>query len=286
MTTRPVGIALDIGTTTLVGSSVEIGAAGPVGVVDTVSAPNPQSAWGADLISRVNAAVADPAAVDEMRASVIGACNDIIRELSGPGRPAVVEVAAAGNSVMEHLFLGLSPEPFSRVPYRPAFREAQTVGAGKLGLEAEPGCPVYLFPLIGGFVGGDTVAVMLSLGIHGGEGGRGGGGGVELAIDIGTNSEIVLRSGLAVYATSAAAGPAFEGGELSCGMTAARGAISGVRVTADGLELDVVGGVAPRGICGSGLIDAAAGLLRAGVIERSGRIKGPDEVSTNLSVKI
>lgn len=271
-----VAVAFDIGTTTVVGASVDTDTGDVVGIS---SRQNPQGVWGADLISRVKASVEDPKALREMTSSVVRVCNDIIDELTGgePGR--VSEVAAAGNSVMEHILLGISPEPFSRVPYRPVFTEARALDASELGIKAASGARAYVFPIIGGFVGGDTVAVILSLGLH--ESIR-----PTLAIDIGTNSEIVLAAAGTVYATSAAAGPAFEGGEVSSGMTATRGAISGVRIDGDFVSVDVVGDVAPRGMCGSGLLDAVSELIRAGVIDPHGRIRSRDEITTNLSVRI
>lgn len=271
---RGVGVAFDIGTTTVVGSSVDLSTGK---VLSTVSAPNPQARWGRDVISRINAIVGNPALLDEMRSSVVGACNGIIEGLEVPG--PVTAVTAAGNPVMESILLGVSPEPLSRIPYRPAFTEAQRVEARKLGFRTPAGAVLYALPLIGGFVGGDAVAVILSLGLDKAPS-------PALAIDIGTNSEIMLSSGGNIYATSAAAGPAFEGGELKDGMTAQNGAIQGVKVEGDNLTLDVIGGVAPVGICGSGLIEAASELLKAAVIDRSGRIRGRDEIPNNLSSRI
>jgi uncharacterized 2Fe-2S/4Fe-4S cluster protein (DUF4445 family) len=271
---RGIGVAFDIGTTTVVGSSVDLSTGG---VLSTISAPNPQARWGRDVISRINAIVERPALLDEMRRAVVGACNGIISalRLTGP----VTEITAAGNPVMESILLGISPEPLSRVPYKPAFTGAQRVEAKKLGFETPAGVMLYAFPLIGGFVGGDAVAVTLSLGV-------GKTTTATLAIDIGTNSEILLSSGGNIYATSAAAGPAFEGGELRYGMTAQNGAIQGVKIEGDSLTLDVIGGVPPVGICGSGLIEAASALIKAGVIDSSGRIKGRDEIPNNLSSRV
>lgn len=268
------GVAFDIGTTTVVGSSVDL-ATGKV--LATISAPNPQARWGRDVISRINAIVGDRALLERMRSAVVGTCNEIIERLKVPG--PLTAITAAGNPVMESILLGVSPEPLSRVPYKPAFTDAKRVEAKGLGLKAPAGALLYAFPLIGGFVGGDAVAVALSLGL-------GKAPYPTLAIDIGTNSEIILSAGGAVYATSAAAGPAFEGGELKYGMTARNGAIQGVKIAGDTLTLDVIGGVAPVGICGSGLIEAVSELIRAGVIERTGRIKGRDEIPDNLSSRI
>lgn len=271
---RGIGVAFDIGTTTVVGSSVDLSTGK---VLSTLPAPNPQARWGRDVISRINAIVERPALLDEMRTTVVGVCNGIIKGLHLSGQ--VAEITAAGNPVMESILLGISPEPLSRVPYKPAFTEAQRVEAKKLGFETPAGVVLYAFPLIGGFVGGDAVAVTLSLGV-------GKATTATLAIDIGTNSEILLSAGGNIYATSAAAGPAFEGGELRYGMTAQNGAIQGVKIEGDSLTLDVIGGVAPVGICGSGLIEAASALIKAGVIDSSGRIKGRDDIPNNLSARV
>lgn len=271
---RGFGVAFDVGTTTVVGASVDLSTGKSL---STVSAPNPQARWGRDVISRINAIVERPGLLDEMQRAVAGACNGIIERLKVPG--PVTAVTAAGNPVMESILLGISPEPLSRIPYRPAFTEAQRVEAQRLGFTTPAGVPLYALPLVGGFVGGDAVAVILSLGL-------GKAPFPTLAIDIGTNSEIILSSGGNIYATSAAAGPAFEGGELKYGMTARNGAIQGVKIEGDDLTLDVIGGVAPVGICGSGLIEAASELIKAAVIDRSGRIRGRDEIPNNLSSRI
>lgn len=273
------GVAFDIGTTTVVGALVDLASGAVLGAR---SAPNPQSRWGRDVISRINAVVDDGRLGAEMSRSVVGACNAIIGELRGLKglRPegGITEITAAGNTVMTHLLLGVSPEPLSRVPYKPAFKEARTLASDEIGL-CVPGASLYTLPLIGGFVGGDTTAVIIALGLDKRTG-------VTLALDIGTNSEIVLSADGIVYATSAAAGPAFEGGQISSGMSAGRGAISLVEIDHDGVRLEVIGSVAPTGICGSGVVDAISGLIGAGVIDPTGMIKGRDDVSGNLSSRI
>jgi len=266
------GAAFDVGTTTLVAALVDLETRE---VIATASLPNPQSGWGRDVVARMEAAVGPGGALDELKAAITEALSGLLASVTGDRQGEVSAAAAAGNSVMEHLLLGVSPEPLSKVPYRPAFREALTAVDAVAGL----GCGLYVFPLIGGFVGGDAVAVALSLGMPGE-------GRPALAIDIGTNSEILLSSGGVLYATSAAAGPAFEGGEVKDGMIAAPGAIEGVAVEDDTVRLAVIGGIAPRGICGSGLIEAVSALLKTGVIDRTGRIKDPDEVESNLSSRI
>lgn len=242
----------------------------------TQSRPNPQRRWGADILARVEAA-SRPGVLAAMQESVVGACNELLGRMAGG--EAVTELTAAGNTVMEHLLLGVSPAGLARLPYRPAFREARLVEARDIGLEAAPGALLYTFPIIGGFVGGDAVAVLTALGL--GEGTE-----TALVLDIGTNSEIMLACRGELFAASAAAGPAFEAGGISCGMTAAPGAIEDVVVEGDRLRLRTVADVTPRGICGSGLVAAAAALVDAGVIEASGRIRDADEVGSNLSSRI
>ncbi|MBI1910704.1 MAG: DUF4445 domain-containing protein [Deltaproteobacteria bacterium] len=272
-TKKGIGAAFDIGTTTIVGRSVDLATGLFLG---TAVLPNPQSKWGRDVVSRINAVVENPALLADLSKSVVSACNEILERLPQDG--GVSEITAAGNPVMEHILLGISPEPLSKVPYKPAFKEAKRLKATEIGLSAKDAL-LYTFPFIGGFVGGDAVAVALSLGLK-----------EEteptLAIDIGTNSEIILSANGSMYATSAAAGPAFEGGELKYGMTARDGAIQGVNIEGDRLILDVIGNAAPKGICGSGLIEAVSGLLKAEIIERTGRIKDKGEIENNLANKI
>jgi uncharacterized 2Fe-2S/4Fe-4S cluster protein (DUF4445 family) len=268
-----IGVALDVGTTTIAGAAVEIPSATVLG---TASAPNPQSKWGKDLLARVRAA-RDPEEFAGMSRAVIEACSLIIEETAG-GRP-VNEITAAGNTVMEHILLKISPEPLSKVPYKPAFKKARSMKAAEAGFSSHPRAAFYTFPIIGGFVGGDAVAVALALGLH--ETDR-----TVLAVDIGTNSEIILSVKGEIYATSAAAGPAFEAGEIEFGMTGQNGAIQAVEIDDDRIRLDVIGGVTPKGICGSGLVDAVRAFLKAGLVTPEGRIKDAAEVETNLSARI
>ncbi len=268
------GIAIDLGTTTIAGALVDLGSGS---VEASSSLPNPQAAWGRDVVSRMDAALVGPAPLREISEAARHACNALIERLAGERKPLVQEVSIAGNTVMEHLLLGLSPETLSKVPYRPAFRGSKRIHASGAGLDCN--ATVYLFPLIGGFVGGDAVAVALTLGLK--KALR-----PALVIDIGTNSEILLGVNGTVLATSAAAGPAFEGGEVEQGMIAGPGAIEGLNINGDTLSLDVVGNAAPRGICGSGLVESVHKLIEAGVIDRSGRILDRDEVKTNLASRI
>ncbi len=278
------GIAFDVGSTTLAGALVDLETKK---VLKTHSVPNPQvNEAGADIISRIRAVTKDPELLRALQLETAGALNGIIDELSPEGE--ISELAAAGNSVMEHILLRISPEPLGKIPYRPVFKEALSSNAHEFGLThraVTKDALLYTFPLIGGFVGGDTVAMMLSLALSGSFC-SGKAGSYELAIDIGTNSEIVLSTPAGTFVASAAAGPAFEGGEIGCGMVAAPGAIRSAKIGPDDIELDVIGGGKPRGICGSGLIDLVSGLIGAGIIDKTGRIRDASEIDTLLSTKV
>lgn len=268
------GIAFDIGTTTIAGSLVDLT---NCKVKKTALLPNPQMKWGRDVLSRITATVDNTETLKSMQEAVVNACNEIIKNLIDP--QDVKFVVATGNSVMEHLFLGIPPASLAKVPYKPAFKEAKKLRAGAIGLIVKPDTYIYAFPLIGGFIGGDTVAGILSTEIHKRKG-------YSLLIDIGTNNETALGSEKAVFATSTAAGPAFEGGNVKYGLIAKRGAIQGIEIRSDKAVLDVIGDVTPKGICGSGIIDSIAKLLNAGIIDRTGRIKNRDEVEGNIANRI
>lgn len=279
------GIAFDIGTTTIVGALVNLptdqkflyGGLEGCKEVKTAFLPNPQIKWGKDVLSRILAAIDNPEALKSLQGAVADACNDIIKKLANPNDVRFVTVA--GNSTMEHLFLGISPLPLAKVPYKPAFLKAKKVKADEIGIHINPEAYVYTFPLIGGFIGGDTVGVILSTAIHKAKK-------YCIAIDIGTNNETALGSERSIFAASTAAGPAFEGGTIKHGMIAERGAIQGIGIEDDRLSVDVIGNAIPGGICGSGIIDCIAKLLNAGVIDKSGRIRNRNEVEGNLANKI
>lgn len=268
------GIAFDIGTTTIVGALVDLE---DCKEIETAFLPNPQMNWGRDVLSRILAAIDNQKALKSMQQAVVNTCNEIIKNLVNP--KDVQFITMAGNSTMEHLFLGISPASLSKVPYKPVFREAKKIKAAAIGIIINPEAYVYTFPLIGGFIGGDTVAGILSTETHRTRK-------YCLLIDIGTNNETVLASEKAIFATSTAAGPAFEGGGVKYGMMAKRGAIQGVKIENDKLILDVIGNTTPEGICGSGIIDAIAKLLSAGIIDKSGRIKNRYEVEGNIANRI
>lgn len=253
------GFALDVGTTTLAGGLLDLRTGEELAAR---SEPNPQGVHGADVMSRLGYAVQSAAGARELQDLVQGAAGRLLEELcrqAGVEREAVVVGALCGNTAMHHLFLGLPVTDLALAPYRPVQLE---------GCEVElPGLPrLYALPNVGGFVGADAAAAALAAGLDQEAG-------TVLVVDVGTNGEAFLCHGGALFACSAPAGPAFEGGEISCGMRARPGAVEGVAYQDGRLELQVVGRKAPRGLCGSGLLDAAAALRKAGAVDATGRLR-------------
>jgi len=178
-----------------------------------------------------------------------------------------------GNTTMQHLFLGISPAALAQSPYVPVTSDAACVRAADLGLNIDPEAHVWALPNIAGWVGGDTVGVILATNVHQQEQ-------PALALDIGTNGEMALGSRQRLVTCSTAAGPAFEGAQLSCGMRAADGAIDAVSIDGD-VHWHTIGESAPRGVCGSGLVDLVAQMLRAGIIDDSGMMRAADDLRSD-----
>ncbi|MBC7962568.1 MAG: DUF4445 domain-containing protein [Steroidobacteraceae bacterium] len=267
-------LAIDLGTTTLAASLVDDSTGQRLAMT---GAMNPQRRFGADVISRLDAAVNSEAIQREMtsliRAELLRMAHELCRQ-TGIAWRDVRQAAIAGNPTMQHLLLGLPLKSLAFPPYRPLRTTGTVLKA--VDLEWDGNADIYVFPMPGGFVGGDTVAF-----IHGAEPDDS-----TLCLDMGTNGELALISGDKIWATSAAAGPAFEGGNLSCGMVALPGAINSVRVDGDRLRLQVIGNGQPLGICGSAAIEAIAELLRCGIIESNGRLRDASQISSNLASRI
>ncbi|MGB4600046.1 MAG: ASKHA domain-containing protein [Trichlorobacter sp.] len=270
-------IAFDLGTTTLAASLFERTTGRRLAMVGSL---NPQREYGADVVSRLDAAVHDPSAAAAMTTLI---CNELARlgqavlQQSGVGMQTVRLAALAGNPAMQHLLLGWPVESLARPPFRPRQTAGLTIAAAELDWTF---CEqVYLFPQPGGFVGGDTVAFLFGCAAAQPVA-------PALYLDMGTNGEMVLDDGVTLWATSAAAGPAFEGGNLACGMAALSGAICGVTLDGDRLRIETIGNSRPRGVCGSAVIQLVAALRRDGIIDRSGRLLAAAEVESNLATRI
>ena len=252
-------LAFDIGTTTVVAYLLD-GHTGALLAQD--STMNPQSQFGADVISRIQYAMEGGAAELQncIRAALVGLTEAVCAK-QGICPKDVTAGAIVGNTAMHHLLLGIDPKPLVTPPYMPNVSEA---------LEAENLLPisgkVRVLPNIAGFVGGDTVGCLVSTRFDRKEE-------LSLLIDIGTNGEMVLGNQHRRIACSTAAGPAFEGAKISCGMRGAKGAVDHVWLEAETIRYHVIGDTAPAGLCGSGLLDLVAVLLDTGVIDESGRME-------------
>ncbi|HJV67064.1 MAG TPA: ASKHA domain-containing protein [Geomonas sp.] len=272
---RSLAVAFDVGTTTIAASLVDPASAARLAVTGAL---NPQRPWGADVLARLTAA-ADPEALSAMKGALALEMEHMAEELLGKAGAEpdhLVSVAVAANPAMEHIALGLPVASLAYPPFRPLFSQGRN--ATTLDLGWRRAIPAYLFPLPGGFVGGDLVAFLFGLGDEATPG--------SLYLDMGTNAEMALFDGERFLATSAAAGPAFEGGNLSCGMSALPGAVSSVTIEGERLRIRTIGGAPACGICGSGVLDAVAALLAAGVIDRTGRLLPAAEIPSNLGNRV
>lgn len=275
-TAESYGIAFDIGTTSVAGYLVRLTDGRIIG---TASNTNKQRTYGADVISRITYTTEHADGRECLKRSILETINSLIQilvEESGIKRERIYTLVLIGNTVMSHLLLGVSAEGVASSPFIPAFSRSLQGRVGELGLT---GLPEYarftLLPNVAGYVGSDTVGVMLATQLADRSGNW-------LAVDIGTNGEIVLASKGRLVTCSTAAGPAFEGACISQGMRAESGAIYRVDLS-DDCEIKVVGDILPKGICGSGLIDCISEMIRMGMLRVNGRIKSPTECPPHVT---
>jgi uncharacterized 2Fe-2S/4Fe-4S cluster protein (DUF4445 family) len=273
---RLYGFAIDVGTTKLAGYLVDLKSAA---VLAKASVSNPQTAFGSDVISRISYASKGASELAELQCMVIDASNTLIREccVGANIEPReVFHVVMVGNTAMHHLFLGIPPKYVALSPYTPVLRSSFQTNANRIGILGNPGCLLSALPCVAGFVGADAVADVLATQIHKSRS-------MVLLIDIGTNTEIILGDERRLICCSAPSGPAFEGAQIAHGMRAEVGAIERVWIDQKTLEAEysTIGGEKARGVCGSGVVDAIAGMRRAGLINLSGRIS-PEANSLRL----
>ncbi len=265
------GVAFDLGTTTVVGTLMNL----RTGMAEAVrSTLNGQAPFGADVISRISHGMQGDEAKAELREAIQRTMNTVLSELyesAGIQRERVYETVVVGNATMLHLLLGIDATPISMMPFTPAFREPLYLPAREVGLDIHPGGYVQTLPVIGAYVGADIVAGVVATGLAREDK-------LRVFVDVGTNGEIVLGSVKRVLCTAAPAGPAFEGSQIRCGMRATDGAIEGVTLS-DHVELQVIGGdIPPKGICGSGLVDTVAQLRLVGLLDAGGKMRSREEV--------
>jgi uncharacterized 2Fe-2S/4Fe-4S cluster protein (DUF4445 family) len=261
---RRFAIAFDLGTTTVVATLLDLETGQPAAVSSML---NMQQPFGADVISRISATMLDPEALGRLRERAHETLAELVGEVTGEAGvdpSEIYEIVVTGNVTMIQLALGIDPEPLSMAPFTIAARRLPEAKASDFGVRVHERAPAVLFPALGAYVGPDIVAGVLATGLTLDRRTR-------LFIDVGTNSEIVLGSSARALACAAPAGPAFEAAQIRCGMRASDGAIEGVRIVDGEVELTVIGDVTPLGLCGSGLVDAVAELVGAGILDHSGR---------------
>ena len=271
---RLCGVAFDVGTTTIVGALLDL--AGGEQVTSS-SRANPQIPLGDDVIARIGHAGND-GGLEQLQKLVTDCINEMIEEMCGRAGikvESVYEVTLVGNTTMNHILLGIDPTPLAHAPYDAVLLDSKLSKPADLGIRIRPAGRVYTMANIAGYVGGDTVGVILASGMRDYDG-------LQMALDIGTNGELVLGGNGRLVACSTAAGPAFEGARIKHGMRAAKGAIEKVIIDGE-VRLNVIGSHRPRGMCGTGVIDAIAALLDAGIIESTGRMLPPGELPDSLS---
>jgi uncharacterized 2Fe-2S/4Fe-4S cluster protein (DUF4445 family) len=262
---RLFGAAVDLGTTTIVACirSLIDGR-----MLSTASNYNRQIGCGEDILSRVN--FARKGGLEKLQQLAVDSINEAITSAAdeaGIDHDEIFEVVVAGNTVMTHLLLGIDPGYMIAEPYVPVVKRALSTAAGRIHLAAASTAGVFTFPAVSNFIGGDIIADILTSGISESDA-------IQLLLDIGTNFEVVLGTSDWMLSCAGAAGPALEGGEVLHGMRANPGAIEKIRIDGGTLAVtyETIQSIRPRGICGSGLIDLLAELLRTCIIDRTGHI--------------
>jgi len=263
--------AVDIGTTTVVVQLIEGSSGASLGLR---SALNAQRSAGADVVTRIQYCAERPKGLSELSARIVRQIEGMVRALcDDAGREAeeVAAIVAAGNCTMLHILAAVEPAAIAAAPFSPAFVSSRELAAAELGFELFRATQVFLLPAVSAYVGADIVAGLVAAGIDRREG-------EWLYLDLGTNGEIALGGREGVLCCATAAGPAFEGAHIECGSASVAGAISEVRLEAGELALRTIGGAAaPQGICGSGILDAAALLVRGGAVDATGRLLEEEE---------
>ncbi|MEM7224346.1 MAG: ASKHA domain-containing protein [Pseudomonadota bacterium] len=259
------GMAFDIGTTSVVGSLMDLTTGEELASVGGI---NPQTVYGGDLMSRIAYALYDAKKLQTLRAKVLNAVNGYIKDACKSAKVDsrhLHKIVIVGNTCMHHIFLGIDPTYVGLAPYAPVVREPIVVPGKEVLLKTTPNARVCFLPIVAGFVGADTVAAVLATRLYESKE-------IRALVDIGTNGEVVMGSKGRLMACSAPAGPALEGAQIRHGMRGAVGAIEKVEIDED-VSYDVIGQAPPIGICGSGLIDAVAKMLQARVVSTSGLLE-------------
>ena len=267
------GVAIDIGTTTVVATLVDMEQGREI---ESLACLNGQNVFGQDVMTRIHYAGSHSRGTEILQKTIIKDLSILINELCrrhNLSADHIYDVCVGANTTIVHLLAGIDPASMGQAPYLPAFQGALSLNGRDLGLPVASACSVYCLPAVSSYVGGDITGGLMACGLEEAKENT-------LFIDIGTNGEIVLADGEAFYACSCAAGPALEGMNISCGVRAAPGAIEDVVIVGDRIEYTTIDDEPANGICGSGLLAAIAEMRRAGIIHKSGRLQSHSRVET------
>jgi uncharacterized 2Fe-2S/4Fe-4S cluster protein (DUF4445 family) len=263
------GLAVDLGTSTVAAELIDLRTGK---VVDRAAAVNAQNSYGADVVSRITFAFENPDNLGRLRHAAVQLINDMVGTMArrnGVARHRIYDAVVAGNTAMNHILCGVAVDSLALAPFHAVFSSLPALAAADIGLALHPQARLYVAPNIKSFVGGDITAGLVASGFAALSG-------TALYIDLGTNGEIVLKKGRDFVTTSTAAGPAFEGMNVSCGMLAVAGAIHGAAWD-NGFKFRTVDDLPPQGVCGTGLVDVLATALARGLLGRDGRIVGSEK---------
>ena len=265
------GVAIDIGTTTVVCSLVDMLTGEELSHASEINA---QKFFGLDVLTRITYEIENPDdGRDKLQKAIVGSINKMVKSICdehGLTQDQIYEVAVGANCTMMHMLMGVDARPIGKAPFAPVFAKAKDVKASNIGLRAAPGARLYCLPSVSAYIGADIVAGAYVCDLRHQKGN-------VMFIDIGTNGEIVLAADGKLMSCSCAAGPALEGMNISSGMRAAEGAIEDIHINEDGLDLKIIGDCEPAGICGSGILTVTKELLRTGIVRKTGAFVKADK---------
>lgn len=260
------GLAVDFGSTSIV---FYLFSYKTNKIIATYSKTNPQRKFGEDILARIIHAK-DKTGLEEIFNITIDFFNETISQICNENNITTEDIfyfTIAGNTTMMHLFLGVNPSNICKEPYSPVFNSIDSISPHEIGLKINPNAQVFIFPNVGSYFGGDLISGIISTGLHKKEG-------ISLLVDVGTNAEVILGNKDWLVATAGAAGPALEGGILSCGMSARPGAIERFNIDKNSQEITfkTIDNISPLGICGSGAIDLLSALFLKGIVDETGKL--------------
>lgn len=266
------GAAIDIGTTTVVTALIDMRTGEELA---TASMINAQKHYGLDVLTRITYELEHPDdGARKLQRAIVGSINDMLAEScrqAGISREHIYEIAVGANCTMMHMLLGIDATPIGKAPYAPMFVKAKDLAAASVGLHAAEGARLYCLPSVSSYIGADIVAGAYVCELQKAKEN-------VLFIDIGTNGEIVFSHKGTLMSCSCAAGPALEGMNISSGMRAANGAVEDVKITEQGVKVQVIGGETPIGVCGSGILSVVKELLRTGLVRKDGAFIKPNKL--------